>query len=302
MKTLHRNLLRPTALLLSLGGLMISTSASAQGDELNVLIVSAHPDDEAMYGGTIYRIAKELSGNVDLALLSDGSGGFRYAQLAEPLYGLELTDEAVARQYLPAIRKRELMDGGEIIGIRNYFFFDQLDHEFTTNADTVLRYVWNADAVRARLQEIMTRVRYQFVFVHLGSPGVHGHHQAASILALQAAEEMDPGRRPVVLAGMVGSKADTTQQDLSTSPAYPIAAIDEDSPTFLFDRDQPLDDTGRLTYQIVENWLIAAHRSQGAMQLLINQYELERFWLFEANPADALGAAEALFARLTPGN
>ncbi len=302
MNRLHHNRFRRVALVLALGGLLTGTKTWAQDDGLNVLIVSAHPDDEAMYGTVIYRIARELSGKVDLALLSDGSGGFRYAQLAEVLYGLDLTDEAVARQYLPAIRKRELMAGGDVIGIRNYFFFDQLDHAFTTNADTVLRYVWNADAVRARLEEIMRRVRYHFVFVHLPSPAVHGHHQAASILALLAAEQMAPERRPVVLASMVGNKADTTEPDLRTSPRYPITAIAEDSPMFLFDRDQPLDETGRLTYQIVSNWLIAAHRSQGAMQLLVNQYDLERFWLFEANPPGALASTEALFARLNSRN
>ncbi len=299
MERQRSNRLRQIFLMLFLGVLAITPHALAQDDDgLNVLIVSAHPDDEAMYAAVIYRIAKELSGNVDLAVISDGSGGFRYSHLAESIYGLQLTDERVARQYLPAIRKRELMAGGEIIGIRNYFFFDQLDHQFTLNADTVLRHVWNADAVRRRLVEIMTRVRYHFVFVHLPSPAVHGHHQAASILALQAARELAADRRPVVLASFLGKKADTIPADLRTSPEYPIAAVMEDSPTFRFDRDQPLDETGRLTYQIVSNWLIAEHRSQGVMQLLVNQFDLERFWLFDANPPGALAAARALFERL----
>jgi hypothetical protein len=61
---------------------------------------------------------------------------------------------------------------------------------------------------------------------------------------------------------------------------------------------QPADETGRLNYQIVVNWLIAEHRSQGAMQLLVNSWDRERFWLFEANDPESLTATEALFRRL----
>ncbi len=175
----------------------------------NVLIVVAHPDDDAMFSAAIYKITHALGGNVDLALVTDGSGGYRYSQLAEPIYGLELTDERVARQHLPAIRKRELMAGGEIVGIRNYFFLDQYDHAYTENVDTVLAHVWDADDVRRHLTRIMQRVSYDFVFVHLPIPNFHAHHQAASILALQAAGALADGHRPVVLGSLVGSRADT---------------------------------------------------------------------------------------------
>ncbi len=267
-------------------------------DELNVLIVTAHPDDEAMFAGAVYKITHELNGNVDLAVVTDGSGGFRYAHLAEPIYGLDLTDERVARQHLPAIRKQELMAGGKIIGIRNYFFLDQLDHEFTLSADTVLRHVWDAEDVRERLRQIMTRVDYDFVFVHLPLPTVHGHHQAASILALQAAQSLDGASKPVVLGSQVGSEADTTQIERAAIPGFPITKLREDAPVFVLDMTQPVDETGRLNYQIVVGWLIAEHRSQGTMMLEVNRWDRERFWLFEANDPESLAATEALFRRL----
>ena len=55
---------------------------------------------------------------------------------------------------------------------------------------------------------------------------------------------------------------------------------------------------GRLNYQIIVNWLIAAHKSQGTMQLLMNQGEQELFWLYEMNDPSAHERAASLFRRL----
>jgi LmbE family N-acetylglucosaminyl deacetylase len=272
--------------------------ACAQGDELSVLLVTAHPDDEAAFAAAVYRISHGLNGTVDLAVVTDGSGGYTYSHLAEPIYGLKLTDEAIARQYLPAIRKQELMAGGNVIGLRNYFFLDQFDHAFTVNADTVLRYVWDATFVRQRLRQIMERGAYDFVFVHLPMTTFHGHHQSATILALEAASEIDGAVRPVVLAVFPGNKSDTTAFEFDGVPGYPITKLRDPDQVFVFDRTTPLDESGRLNYQIIVNWMIAEHRSQGTMQLYMNAWDIERFWIFDANEAHAGAETEALFRRL----
>ena len=277
-------------------------AAAQADDELSVLLVVAHPDDEAMFAATVYKITHTLGGKVDLALVTDGSGGFRYAQLAEPIYGLALTDERIARQYLPTIRKRELMAGGAIIGIRNYFFLDQYDHAYTENVDTVLSYVWDADEARGRLQEIMTRVRYDFVFVHLPIPNFHAHHKAASILALEAARDLPASQRPVVLGSFVGDREGPDQfgaDEFTGLPGYPITRLRSGHAPFVFDRGEALSEDGRLDYRIIVNWLIAEHKTQGTMQLLVNLGEIERFWVFEANGLDAREKTEALFLRLS---
>jgi LmbE family N-acetylglucosaminyl deacetylase len=64
-----------------------------------------------------------LNGTVDLALMTNGEGGYRYSTLGNFIYNKELDKEEVGRAYLPAIRKQELMSGGEIVGIRNYYLF-----------------------------------------------------------------------------------------------------------------------------------------------------------------------------------
>ncbi len=193
------------------------------------------------------------------------------------------------------------MAGGRIIGLRDYYFLDQLDHAHTEDVDTVLNHVWDAEKVRSRLRDIMTGVKYDFVFMHLPIPNFHAHHKTASILALEAALGLPPAQRPVMLGSFVGSRTDSTLffREFTEHPGYPITRVVPDLPPFTFDRTEPLSEDGRLDYQIVVNWLIAEHKSQGTMQLLMNRGEIERFWLFELNGPEALARTEALFERLS---
>jgi len=104
--------------------LFATTSLFAQSPM--VLIVTAHPDDETMFPATIFKITWELKGTVDLALITDASGGYN-GLIASTYYDKNLTDSATGRVALPLLRKKELMCAGEVMGIRNFFFFDQLD-------------------------------------------------------------------------------------------------------------------------------------------------------------------------------
>ncbi len=76
------------------------------------------------------------------------------------------------------------------------------------------------------------------------------------------------------------------------------ANVRTDIPLFIFDRTEALDPSARLNYQIVVNWLIAEHRTQGTMQLLMNMGDIERFWFFEANDPAQLERTAVLFERL----
>lgn len=299
-----RTILRLTArqclaICILLSVLVIGTAGQ---QEPRVLLVTAHPDDDAMFAATVYRVTHSLHGVVDLAVMTDGSGGFRYSGPAEPIYGRDLTNESVARQYLPAIRKRELLAGGAIVGIRNYFFFDEFDHAYTENVDTVLTHVWDAERVRDRLTTIMSNGPYDFVFVHLPRPNFHAHHKAATILALEAASDVSADRRPVVLGSFIGAPGDTSLMGFRELEGYPITRVMDGGPHATFDRRQPIDATGRLNHHIVVNWLIAEHKSQGTMQLLMNAGDIERFWVFAANPPGSLQAASSFFQRLNAGD
>jgi LmbE family N-acetylglucosaminyl deacetylase len=261
----------------------------------SILLVTAHPDDEALFAGSVYRIARELGGKVDLALITDGAGGYRYATMAERIYGLELTDPDVARQYLPAIRKQELLAGGRIVGFRGYHFLDQPDTGRLNDPDSVLSTIWDADFVLRRLSGILESGRYDFVFTFLPQPEQHGHHKSAAILALRAVRLLPEERRPVILGAWISDVGDESPILFDGLDGYPESATQQNTSSFQFDRTHALADNDRLNYKIPVNWLIAEHKSQGTMQLFVNRGDVEEYWLYRENPRDAAARAESLF-------
>ena len=267
-------------------------------DPVQVLIVTAHPDDDAAFSGVVYQITHQLGGAVDLALVTDGSGGFRYSTLAEKIYGLEITNEAVARDHLPAIRKQELMAGGSIVGIRNYFFLDQLDDAFSTDPQPALTTIWNAEFVRKRLAELLRKGSYDLVFVALPFVQMHGHHKAATILALEAVELLPPSERPVVLGGFLCAVGNQPIQ-FEGLDGYAITAVGSGQPLVEFDRTQKFGFNNRLDFRIIANWVIAEHKSQGAMQLNMNRGDAECYWFFDINDVTQETAVRDFFDRLT---
>lgn len=265
----------------------------------SVLVVTAHPDDDAMFAATIFRITHALGGVVDLALITDGAGGYRFSTLAEDLYGLELTDESVARQYIPAIRKQELMAGGSVVGMRDYFFLDQPDEGKTENADSVMQYVWNTRFVAERLDHILAQGDYDYIFTHLPIQPFHAHHKAATILALEAVARLPVEERPIILGSFTTGGMDEVVAAFEELAGHPITRIRKDVGPFTFDRGTPFGLDGRLNYTIVVNWLIAEHKSQGTMQLMMSsEPATERFWLYTLNAPAAARQTEALFERI----
>jgi hypothetical protein len=69
---------------------------------------------------------------------------------------------------------------------------------------------------------------------------------------------------------------------------------------FVFDRDSHFGYRNALNYQIVVNWFIAEHKSQGLFQTDSGKHQLEQFWLFEASGRDAERRAREFAARLIP--
>lgn len=275
--------------------------SAAAPPPVRVLLVTAHPDDDAAFAATAYRITHHLGGVVDLALITDGGGGFRYSTLAEPIYHLRLTDERVARQYLPAIRKRELMAGGAIVGIRKYFFLDQPDRGFTLSADSVLRAVWDTTYIRNRLTAILSEGSYDLVLGILPFEKTHGHHKSATIMALNAALSLSPADRPVVLGGfMCPLDRDQEEMRFEGLEGYPLTRATGGAPFVRFDRTQKFGLNDRLDYRIIVNWVIAEHKSQGTMQLLMNRGDTECFWYFDANGPERRERVAELFEQLGP--
>ncbi len=256
-----------------------------------LLFVAAHPDDELVAAASIYRLARERGATVDQFVITNGEGGYRYSTLAEKVYGIELTKEEIGRRELPDIRKRELLAAGRILGVRSHFFLDEPDVDNTPEPSAVLNGAWKADAVLARLSDVLERERYQFLLIGLPRADIGGHHIAAAMLALRATARQPDETRPVVLGVHF-------TPDPFTAPAGSEFAGFSGPPDHVFDRLQKFGFNNGLDYQIVVNWMIAEHKSQGLYQNNMGRWARECFWVFNRSNPTAVTRAKELFALL----
>lgn len=269
------------------------TAAQELDYQPKILLVTAHPDDDALFSATVFKTTYLLDGIVDLALMTNGEGGYKYSTLGNYIYNRELDKEEIGRDYLPGIRKRELMNGGKIVGLRNYFFFDQVDDKFSTDIENALSR-WNTGWIKERLIEILQNEQYDFIFTMTPSEQTHGHHKASAILALEAVQELGKEERPVILAtDIVGLTNDTTTY--SQLEGYPVSKLKEDEAPMRFDRTQKFGHNDRLNYQIIANWVIAEHKSQGTMQLLMSRGEVELYMPYAINTKEQIEKARTYF-------
>ncbi len=266
-----------------------------------VLVVVAHPDDELQFTGLLYKLRQHLGGAADVALITNGEGGFKYATLAESIYGLPLTEEAVGRAELPAIRADEVSAGCTLLGVRDLYFLGEKDHRYTQDVGEILAQgagVWDLDRVRSALHAVLDARPYAFVLVLAPTPTTHGHHQAASLLALEVIAARPKASRPIALCTRMATADEPNPQAPAPRSEYPLTALRPGVPPLIFDRTQPFGHRERLDYTIVANWAIAAHRSQGTMQRLMGRGLAEHYFVYDVSPPGAIERARDLFAQL----
>lgn len=300
MLTFKKSQLRIFELLLFCSMIISITNIYSQDIPPKILVVTAHPDDDATFAGANYKIVHDLKGIVDIALITNGEGGYKYSTLAEDIYGLDLTDEDVGRKYLPDIRKKELEAGGKIIGIRNYYYFNQKDHRYITSADIkeiLDSNIWDLSFIREKLTDIILKEKYDFVFILTPSLGTHAHHSSAGILTLEVVNALDSNSRPIVLGGTGSNKTDSVSFIYKGFENFPITNV-SDTISFRFDRTQKFSYKDALDYKIIVNWLIAEHKSQGTIQLLMNRGDYENYWYFDINRRSGLEKTKELFDKL----
>ncbi len=265
-----------------------------------ILAVVAHPDDEITFAATMYAVSTELHGDCDVVVVTNGEGGYKYSTLAEPIYELELTNETVGRRHLPRIRRAEMLQGAALMNLRRVIFLEQKDHRYTKDRHEVLdehAEVWDLESVQQSLTQILQDGNYDFLFTLLPRKETHGHHQAATLLALRAAQALPEDQRPVLLGGGTGSNEEPFHLEPEELIDDPLAAC-QSEPRFLFDRTRSFGHQDRLNYKILVNWCIAAHKSQGTMQLAMNRGDREVFALYACNGPDAIRRCQQLFGSL----
>lgn len=277
-----------------LSGRRFDVARPSTGTGPRVLGVIAHPDDELAFGATLYRLAHQLDATCDLLVITNGEGGFKYATLAEPLYGAELSDEATGRALLPAIRQRELRESGRILGVASITFLGERDHRYTQDLNEVLgpdATAWDLPRVRRALAGALSKGAYDYVLALAPREESHAHHKAATALAAEAVLAVPEERRPVMLVANVRSAADPLTLVYAQESGAKVGP-------FVVDRREKFGHQGKLDYGIVVNWAIAAHKSQGSMQLYMGRGDREEFVLFGDRSEVASRRAEALFLRL----
>lgn len=263
--------------------------------EPKILLVTAHPDDDALFSATIWKTTKLLGGTVDLALLTNGEGGYRYSTLGNYVYGLELDKEEVGRAHLPTIRKKELIAGGDVVGIRNYFFFDQQDFYYTQDVEETLQ-KWDTEFSVEKLFSIMQKENYDFLFLMLPFDQFHGHHKASTVLALEAMEQLPEENRPIALQAFVRRGQEDPGVEFIQLEGHPNTKVME-GVTFEFDRNQTFGYNDRMNYNIISSWVVAEHKSQGTMQLLVQNSTgiIEQYWYTEMNGTSGLEKTRRFF-------
>ena len=277
--------------------LIVISSLISYSQSPKVLIVTAHPDDETMFPVTVFKITHELKGSADLALITDASGGFN-GMIASMYYGMNMLDSVIGRKNLPLIRKKEMMAAGEILGIGNYFFFDQIDDYYNRNEKPYLEGKrWDISYIEKRLDDILKKGQYDFIFCLVPHEGQHAHHKSASLCAIRAVQRFQDPKKPLILGGQSANKDYTFR--FSQLEGYPETKISASAPVFAFDRSFGFGEDNKHSYMIVADWVKASHKSQsGDMNQSMHRGELETFWYFQLNGDHRINEVQQLFDTL----
>jgi LmbE family N-acetylglucosaminyl deacetylase len=276
------------------------THGLSRGGQPKLLIVVAHPDDEYMFAATTFRLVRELHWTADQVVITDGESGYRYASLAETVYGKKLVGVSEGHANLSAIRKEEVLRAARILGIRKHYFLDQKDLGFRISAADASVENWDKPKITRFLANLLARERYDAVFTLLPTSETHGHHREATILALKAVATLDESERPLVFGAEAGPAHAGTQRYAGLA-SVPLTDTIGDQPAIVFDRNASFGYRNALNYQIVVNWVIAEHKSQGLFQTDTDKDEFERLWLFRVSGKDAAGRAEGVGREIRTG-
>jgi LmbE family N-acetylglucosaminyl deacetylase len=166
-----------------------TASTPKQGSGLlktDIMGVFAHPDDETGMAATLAYYALGKTSVVANVYCTRGEGG-----------GNMVGTQGGAA--LGALREAELRDCLNTLGVRYCYFLDQLDWAYTESVAATLE-KWGREQTLERLVRLVRALRPEIIVTMnpAPTPGQHGHHQAAGVLATEAfAAAADPKRFPL---------------------------------------------------------------------------------------------------------
>lgn len=155
----------------------------------DIMGVFAHPDDETGMAATLAYYALGKTSVVANIYCTRGEGGGNMVG----------TQSSAA---LGALREAELRDCLSILGVRYCYFLDKLDWAYTESVAATLE-KWDKESTLEKLVRFIRTLRPEIIVTMnpAPTPGQHGHHQAAGVLATEAfAAAADAGRFPLQLS------------------------------------------------------------------------------------------------------
>ncbi|MGN9767992.1 sugar-binding protein [Micromonospora sp. SD12] len=172
--------LLPTALALALSGTP-AVALAAPSDarptdavDLDVLFVSAHPDDEAGSLATLGQWKEKHGAKAGVVTITRGEGGGNAVGLEEgPPLGI--------------IREREERTAIGRAGVENLYNLDRVDFWYTASAP-LSEQIWGHDDTLGQIVRVIRQTRPEIVMTMNPSPtpGNHGNHQQAARFAAEA--------------------------------------------------------------------------------------------------------------------
>lgn len=140
----------------------------------DIMGVFAHPDDETGMAATLAHYALGKGSVVANVYCTRGEGGGNMVG----------TQSGAA---LGALREAELRDCLNMLGVRYCYFLDQLDWAYTESVAATLE-KWGKEQTLERLVRLVRALRPEVILTMnpAPTPGQHGHHQAAGVLATEA--------------------------------------------------------------------------------------------------------------------
>lgn len=162
-------------LLIGRAGLSQEVTVNQARLKTDLLVVTAHPDDESMMAATMARYADEGK-VVSLVTATQGEGGGNGT-------GKE------SGKALGLVRDMELRECLRLLGTRHLYYLDQLDWAYTESVQATLN-KWGKEESLRRLVRLVRLMRPEVICTMDPGPsgGQHGHHQAAGRLATEAFE------------------------------------------------------------------------------------------------------------------
>ncbi|ROT26827.1 sugar-binding protein [Micromonospora sp. HM5-17] len=176
---LARRLLLPTVTALALLVPPAAASAhpsagSSDAVDLDVLFVSAHPDDEAGSLATLGQWKQNFGVRAGVVTITRGEGGGNAVGLEEgPPLGI--------------IREREERTAIGKAGVENLYNLDRVDFWYTASAPLSAQ-IWGHDDTLAQIVRVIRQTRPEIIMTMNPSPveGNHGNHQQAARFAAEA--------------------------------------------------------------------------------------------------------------------